>query len=208
MELSSDDFFRLRRFYNRSLNLYGPDSPRALHWPTPQDQEARFGALTRVGNLSDASVLDVGCGLGDLYYFLLKKFSRVAYTGIDLVPEMVSQAREKYPDVAFSVRSIFELDKPFDYVLASGALTFNVSGGKKFYYSLIAHMYYLCNTAVAFNMLDDIKHTTDEDYLAYNWHEVITFCKTLTENYKVITGYEPGDFTIYLYKGARGVPSL
>lgn len=198
--LNEHDKARLLEFYQTALEKHGPYSPKALHWITQGDQERRFAALAQIANLSGCSILDVGCGVGDLYYFLLKKFSNFKYTGIDIVPDMIFEAAQKYPNVEFLTADIFSIEKNFDYVLCSGALTYHVSGGRQFYYDMIAHMFYLANKGVAFNMLDAELHTTDRDYLSYRWSEVREVCQQLTGNYKIVTGYEPGDFTVWLYK--------
>jgi SAM-dependent methyltransferase len=48
---------------------------------------------------ADASVLEVGCGLGDLVASLPNRRRR----GSDLLPEMVARARARHPDVTFDV---------------------------------------------------------------------------------------------------------
>jgi SAM-dependent methyltransferase len=43
-----------------------------------------------------ASVLDVGCGFGDLLGYLRSKGWRGRYTGVDLVDELIAEARKRY----------------------------------------------------------------------------------------------------------------
>jgi ubiquinone/menaquinone biosynthesis C-methylase UbiE len=61
-------------------------------------------------SLISGPVLDVGCGPGHRTAYLqglgLDSF------GIDLSPEMISVARQKYPDLRFSVGSMLDLDLP------------------------------------------------------------------------------------------------
>jgi SAM-dependent methyltransferase len=49
---------------------------------------------------ADASVLEVGCGAGDLLGAL---GGRAVRTGIDMLPEVIEEARRRHPDVTFQV---------------------------------------------------------------------------------------------------------
>ena len=198
--LSEKDHQRLIQFYGSALAVYGPDNPKAFHWITVRDQLARFENLAAIGDLSGCSVADIGCGAGDLYYFLLKHFTGVRYLGIDVVPAMIDAARKKYPEAEFQVSDIFSISRAFDYYLASGALTFNIAGGKAYYYDMIRTMYQKAARGVAFNMLDNSVHSSDDRYLAYSWHEVREVCSELTRDYKIVSGYDTGDFTVWMHK--------
>jgi len=200
MELTDNDKIRINRFYNRALEQYGLHSHRSLRWVNAADQETRFRVLSNIGPLSGSSILDVGSGLGDLFGYLEHYFKDFSYLGIDIVPDMVTQAKIKYPRGSFEVADIFTLPTKYDYVLASGSLTFHVEGGKKFYYAMIERMFQLANKGLAFNMLDQDVHPIDEEYLAYSQKEISDLCASLTPNYKIVTGYHHGDFTAFLYK--------
>lgn len=69
-------------------------------------------------------VLDVGCGPGHWTDFLARH--DVAAEGIDVVPEFVAVARERFPHVPFRTASLTELDVPTGY-----------AGGILAWYSLI-----------------------------------------------------------------------
>lgn len=55
-------------------------------------------------------VLDLGCGPGHLTGFLRSMHADV--TGIDLVPEFISHARQAHPTARFEVGSMSDLDRP------------------------------------------------------------------------------------------------
>jgi len=200
MNLTEFDRERLLKYYSESLKQHGPYSAKAFHWLSVRDQLVRFDALSRVGDISGYSILDVGCGAGDMYDFLFGQFKDFSYLGVDIVPEMTATAREKYPVARFMTADIFSIAEQSDYVFASGALTFNVSGGKPFYFNMVRHMYSLARKAVAFNVLDSRYTTTDECFLVYSWQEIADLCEELGGKYQIITGYEQGDFTVHLHK--------
>lgn len=68
----------------------------------------------------DISVLEVGCGTGDL----LNGISAAKKTGIDFSPEMIRIAKEKYPHMHFSVMEAenIRLEEKFDLVVLSNLI--------------------------------------------------------------------------------------
>ena len=63
---------QLLSFYNFHLQKFG-DRPEALRW-TPQGQLRRYVTLAEVApDLTGSTVLDYGCGTGDLYRFLKRR---------------------------------------------------------------------------------------------------------------------------------------
>jgi SAM-dependent methyltransferase len=163
-------------------------------------------------------VLDVGCGTGEMYKFFLTEKIPVHYLGIDIVPELVATAQKRFPDGHFVVQDIFDFnnDRPtdpdvpdkksltvmpaFDYVLASGALSFKVADNLNYYQSMIRKMFALAKRGLAFNMLNAAGHVDDETYAAYDPKQIAEFCQTLGGHVEIILDYLPQDFTVYMRK--------
>jgi trans-aconitate methyltransferase len=200
MKMNSNDNLRLQEFYTEALQKYGHRDSRSVRWSSKQQQQSRFKVLTYVADLSGKSVLDVGCGLGDLYKYMLTAGIEVDYTGIDIVPEFIEVAQHKFPDGKFECADIFELNGTYDYVLASGALSFKVEDNAQYYQQMIAKMYQLANEAVAFNMLDLRTHPDDSTYAAYSPVEIADYCSTIAGRVEMVTDYIPKDFTVFMYK--------
>ncbi len=68
------------------------------------------------------SILDVGCGTGDLAHDISKSGATV--TGIDAAQSMIEAAKEKYPDIHFSVQDgeQFSFDSQFHAVFSNAAI--------------------------------------------------------------------------------------
>lgn len=200
MTMQFHDRNRLKKFYNDSLSAYGEHDPRGVHWQNQENQEKRFLVLSKIADLDGKSVLDVGCGFGDLYGFLIREGKSVDYSGIDIVPEFISAARRKYPLANFEEKDIFEVEAQYDFILASGALSFKIDNHHTYYQEMIKKMFEKAKMGLAFNMLDIGNHIDDTEFAAYDSKEIMSFCKTLTPKVEIITDYLPQDFTVYMYK--------
>src|SRR3954469_1100602 len=69
---------------------------------------------------ADASVLEIGCGTGELLAHLRAERK----TGVDLSPACIAAARARLPDATFHVQAAEELvlRGPFDYIILSDTL--------------------------------------------------------------------------------------
>jgi SAM-dependent methyltransferase len=82
---------------------------------------------------SRASILEIGCGTGDLLYGL----SRNKVKGIDISPGMIKKATQKYPQIPFEVMDAETLDPTriddrFDYIIMSDLIGYLTDVQKAF----------------------------------------------------------------------------
>lgn len=142
------------RFRSRE---FGPETVGALGWRASESQTSRFEAVLRVGELKGRSVLDAGCGFGDLRGYLDARHIHCDYTGIDQMPEFLSQATMLYgnlPDTKFLLGDFARDRLPSaDYVLASGALGYR-STEEGFHLRVIRKLFETATIALACNLLD------------------------------------------------------
>jgi len=191
---------RLMRFYGDHLQRYGAQDPRGLGWRNAHSQQERFSILADIGDLRNASVLDEGCGVGDLYAFLVERFPAIHYTGVDINPEAIAAAQQKYPETTFICADFSEYEGEFfDYVFSSGALTFRIDDHERVYKEHIRKMYSLARIGVAFNVLDANTITESDEYAGYHPTELFAFCQAITPKLTLRHDYSPEDFTLYLY---------
>lgn len=133
--MSDDDPISLRE--SAARDFYGPlagseRSARRVGWESEAAQRARLTALVDelepLGRID--SVLDVGCGEGELALLLAERGYQGAYRGEDILPEMVDRARERFadqPEIELARQDSFEASAPFaDAVVLSGALNTRV----------------------------------------------------------------------------------
>jgi SAM-dependent methyltransferase len=121
------------RTYQHLLRLHGPGSSAALGWSSQTKHNIHHRLLTR-DIQPGYTVVDFGCGLGDLHRYLRKAGLAVHYEGFDQVPEMVVAARRKNPGARFALRdSVAGLGaRSRDYVVACGVFTYRLVGHESF----------------------------------------------------------------------------
>lgn len=112
--------------YKVLFSQYGVDE-KSLGW-TKNKQSLRFAQMLSPFDLDGSSVLDIGCGFGDLLSYIKSGYpdSSVDYTGIDIVPDFIDVAKQKNADGNFINADLFsfEPDKKYKYVVACGCLTY------------------------------------------------------------------------------------
>ncbi|MFQ5355728.1 MAG: class I SAM-dependent methyltransferase [Mariprofundaceae bacterium] len=193
-----------QRIINRhrdSLTRHG-QHPNALYWSSREVQEIRFRVLGEIGIESGDSVLDVGCGFGDFMDWSTARGIVLDYTGIDLSPDLLAEARKQHPATPFFDGDLFDMDfadQSFDWVLLSGALNEQLHDDGAYARKVIERMYALCGRGVAFNLLDGRKIRA-HDLQSYHPNKMLEYCAKLCADCMLRDGYIDNDFTVYLRK--------
>lgn len=188
--------------YNERLKLYGYDQ-RALGWFKGR-QPLRFKVLSEIGDLNKCSILDVGCGFGDLYGFLIKRNLNIEYTGVDINPDLTKVAKEIYPDAHFEVKDIEQenINDNFDWVFASGLFEFKVHDDE-YVQKMLKRMFEICNKGIAADFLSNYVDFKNENAYYASPEEIFSFCKTLSKRVTLRHDYMPFEFCVHVYKDDR-----
>ena len=166
---------------------------KSLGWGSVYSQQKRFDILLDIGVDINDSVLDVGCGYGDFS----KDF--VNYLGIDLREDAITMAKNKYSDVKFELKSIYDINDTYDWVFASGIFCFINNWEET--EGIIEKMFNTSKKGTAFNFLSAL--TTKEklsDMKPTKIEEILPIIYKLTNKFTIRHDYLINDFTIYLYK--------
>jgi SAM-dependent methyltransferase len=198
---------RFINYHDGRLAEFGTDV--CAVWNGVQAQEQRFRVLTEIGDLNRCAILDVGCGLGDLYGYLQGQGYTVDYLGMDINPQMVEFARIKYPAAEFRVMDLIagSANLSFDYVLASGIFFFpflNRSRWDKYVITMLEKMFSLSKEGCATNFLSTISEKPD-GFSIYSdpWHILKLIQKTISKWVTIRHDYRLNDFTLYIYHESR-----
>lgn len=209
------DKSRQIEYYEALVEKYG-DHYLALDWKSPDSQKLRFRVFedlfTITGKKNNFSVLDIGCGFGDLFGYFKKSGYKFDYAGYDISPKIIEMAKKKYPDGMFELKDILEDDKPkqYDFVFCCGALNINFEKKENhldFIGSMLLRMFELCKIGAGINFLSSqaIYHLPDESFSQSQYfyskpEDIVRFTRGMTSRYILRHDYHPGDFTIYLIK--------
>lgn len=188
--------------YNRRLQEYGY-SPKTLGW-TSGKQEVRFRILSEIGDLHNSTILDVGCGFGDLFGYLISEGYTIHYTGIDINKNLVDFGRVLYPEADFIVGDFATTpfrEQVFDWIVASGPFNFKISDNERFISKTLKKMFHHSRKGVAADFLSSYVDYQHPDAFHCDPGRVLYFCKTkLSKRIALRHDYMPYEFCIYIYK--------
>ncbi|NOR51500.1 MAG: methyltransferase domain-containing protein [Gammaproteobacteria bacterium] len=194
-----------QRIVNRHRNAYNSHGfhANALNWSSKEYQYLLFDVLLDIGVELGSKVLDFGCGFGDLCGYIAAKGIEVDYTGIDLSPELLNEARYRHKNSTFFEGDLFELDPPsqsFDYVFASGSLSEPLEDGGDYTRHTITRLFESSRKGLAFNLLDSAHEWTANrfDLQSFDAEEMVEWCHTLTPDVGLRRDYAENSFTLYL----------
>ena len=190
-------------YHRHRITEFQQGTVEALGWRGTQSQLARYKVLVNVGDLNGVSILDVGCGYGDLKAFLGLHFSDFDYIGIDQMPEFIAEARVRYgdcPRTAFYQTdfSIAELPQ-VDYVFASGTLGYRCKN-EGFYADMICKLYNSAKVAFAFNLLDKKSFPVHDLLVGHDRDEILALCRVLSPQVEWFDDYLEDDFTVFMVR--------
>lgn len=198
---SLSDSAAIFSYHQEMIAMHGSESSYALGWKDSDSQQVRFKALIEMADLSGCSVLDAGCGYGDLFPYLSGIYNEIEYVGIEQIPALLNEASSRYghlPGTRFISGNFITMPLPATgYIFASGSLNYR-SADQNFIYKAISKLYAACRFGFAFNLLSQI--IPNGLIVAYQPDEIIEYCSTLCSSIKLIQGYDADDFTIYMYK--------
>lgn len=171
-----------------------------LGWEDKDSQIKRFQVFLDSVELEGKSILDVGCGLGDLLSFLKEKNVTVRYTGVDILPEMVRSAKHHHPGEDFQCCNMFENNpyaaKSFDYIFCGGIFNLCMGDNLSFLQHAVKIFMKVAKEAVVFNLLSHTSPDQEEGYAYYDPEEVKDTLLSLGLEPEIIHGYLPNDFTV------------
>jgi hypothetical protein len=190
--------------YQEAFREHGR-SEAALLW-TKNKQSVRFAALCRDISNTPATLLDYGCGLGDLGVWLREHRPAVSYLGADAVPEFIDDNRATLPDLRFAqVSSPNDLRESFDHVVCSGV--FNLNPGKRhdehwsYVQAMLSLLFARTRRGLHVDFLaHDVDYKQDEGY-HQDVDVLIHFVEArLSRRYRLDRTYMPFEYCISIFK--------
>ncbi|HDY65056.1 MAG TPA: class I SAM-dependent methyltransferase [Phycisphaerae bacterium] len=190
----------------------GRENYDILDWASAQSQKLRFEVLLRHVDLEGKSLLDVGCGLGDLTILLRDRGLDVRYTGVDVLEKMLEKARRANPGVRFVLGDIFATGpgrplarERFDVVFSSGTMNLNLGNNLEFLRRALPRMLHHTGEVLVANFLHSRETPCDPKYFHYDPADVIEILEPLCprDNIQLVDDYLANDFTLICRPNSR-----
>ncbi len=197
----SDSTFHDQK-YRKYFKKYGAN-PKSLLWGSYKSAAIRYKELVDNLDIENKTILDVGCGMGDLMPYLFAKTSNFNYLGVDINEEFINIAKDRYLGQKFKVANPFDgnFKARYDIVLCSGVMNANVPDWPIQRQKMITKLFGLTKDCLVFNMAGGQGRYTNTSLIAYaNAEEIKAFCLILTPKVALKADYHPKDFTITMLK--------
>lgn len=194
--------------HKSSLYQYGID-PRTLYWQNAEVQTLRFNMLLQCGIQNGDSVLDVGCGLTDLKHYMDLQGLQVAYTGIDLSPDLLQAAQQRDSSLQLFAGDIFDFnpdEQAYDWVLLSGALNEPLGDNGEYLRRCLPRLYSSAAKGLAFNLLNANYPWPEKDlYHLQPWkpEEILQQLEKLSDHLHYREDYLENDVSYFVWRSPR-----
>ena len=190
--------------YNTFANKYGISSKSVL-LDDSQTQYFRFYELIKHLDLNDhrKTLLDVGCGNGELYKFLNFLGFRGKYVGYDINEMLLAQAQKRFLDIDVQCRDIMgeEITQRFDSVVLSGLFNINVGQTVAWVQDFLKKMYELSSEVMVVNMISTHVNYRDDGTFYIDPAEILSFCiGNLSKRTTLIHHNLPYNYTVAVFK--------
>ena len=189
------------RFHQSLIHTNGEGSVAALGWKSLEAQQARYRVLSTIANLNDCSVMDAGCGHGDLRNYLGGIYPGLRYFGIEKIPALLNIAIERccnLPETVFFEGDFSTAALPItDYIIACGSLSYRNSDDM-YIFKMIEKLFAYCLKGFGFNLLSKTERP-NEIITSYNPAIILDFCHKITSKVNFTEGYWENDFTVMMY---------
>ena len=172
-----------------------------LGWGSLLSQEDRFRVLLEIPGIDVEldSVLDVGCGYGDLSRYL----NSGLYRGIDVRLSAIERACCKYEGLDFVVSDIYgeDIDVRYDWVFGSGIFCFDGLFWEFEVLGILFEMFKRCRRGVGVNFLSDLSDgVRDKDMRYCRPEDISRLVSLVTKKFVLRHDYRKNDMTVYLLK--------
>ena len=186
------------KFYTSAIQKYGTTA-KGVNWTSSSTQKIRFKIILELlpKNLTTFSLIDAGCGFGDLYTYMQKKtLLPKSYIGIDAIEDMYTIASEN-TGCEIIIADITQDDIPSaDFIVCSGAM--NVLDDFETHL-FIRNCYESSEIGFIFNILHGEIESQTYNYLTTQ--EIQDRAKGLgVKNLVFKTGYLEDDITVGFFK--------
>ena len=183
------------KFYYSAIAEHGLTA-EGLRWHSYRSQEIRFHQIMSLLPSDTVSLVDAGCGFGDLYLYICEhRKEPVSYVGLDSLELMVIETRERTGQPVFQCDILRGSLVKGEFYVCSGALNLLT---QKDAYRFIERCYTISDRGIIFNFLEGEKQASVYNY--FQLFQIENLAEKLGARLKFRRGYYEHDCTAAVYK--------
>jgi hypothetical protein len=150
------------------------------------------------------SILEIGCGLGDFYKYLIGQKRDCSYHGYDIVPEYIAECRRVYPQSKFEVRNIFidGIEGGYDTVVMSQVLNnrYQKSDNLQVMQRALELAFQHTRVSVSVDMLSTYVDFRNPDLFYYSPEDIFRMAKAIAPRVLIRHDYRAFEFCVQLFR--------
>ena len=192
--------------YAKRFEKFGHDV-RTLGWGGGiERQQLRFDIIMESQNFISTpikTVLDVGCGFGDMGAYLNKTHPNINYTGIDINPLLIQEGLTRFPGVNLICADVNALAlEKFDLVCACGIFNFELQNCDhlNYIYEMLDKFNKLSTKVVVVDFMSTYVDFTAPGGFHMPEEKAIEFSKKISRRFVLRNDYTDFEYAIYILK--------
>lgn len=187
--------------YNQAHNK--PTFNERVLWDDAQKQIARFDEIYNFIGSGSESIIDIGCGNGELLSYIHKLGHTGSYSGIDVNENLITEAKERFKQYDFHLLNILEDGVNFqaDNTVISGLFNLNFGQDLEFIQKMLKKAYELSDKKLIFNAISTHVNYTDGSMFYIDPSKILDFCiEELSPIVTIRHGYLSHNYTVCVEK--------
>ena len=194
----------------RKLYQENKGSPMAVSSESLDHKQLRFSMLAGLfADDSGFSLHDVGCGIADFGAFLEKHHPKMCreYSGTEILPEYIDDAKGRFPDSRFYVRDLAEApgDDRYDYLVLSGVFhqrrQTKIPDWERFSQAILRNAFKMSKKGIGFNFISPFVDFYQEQVYYCNLPKLLNFIvDDLSRFFVIHHNYALFEFTVFVFQ--------
>ncbi len=206
--MNSSDKKKIIDRYNKRLEEHG-FSINALASGNNERRNLRFKVLTEIGIQNGDTVLDLGCGFGDLHNYFTQNNIDIKYIGIDINEKIIALGKEMNPTIDIRVLDILNdtIEDKIDYIVSTSSFNNKLfdDDNYNFIENLLKKCYSYAKKGVAIDFLSSyVDFKINDDVFYYEPEKLLNTAKKITKRVCVRHDYELFEFCVYIFPDFQG----
>lgn len=186
--------------YENQFKQYGY-SPKTLGWKNGR-HKLRYYILLSQWKFEKNSLLDFGCGFGDMYDFCTKNGYQLDYNGVDLSAQLIETGKKIYPEANLWVGDALKdgLPKRYDFIVSSGVHNLKIDDNWGFIQATFQLLDKYSTLGFALNFLSNkVEYTLEHAYHS-DPAQILDLAYQYSSRVVLRNDYMPFEFTIFVDK--------